>query len=153
MLKLHTLFNSLCADFIEPIANLLARIYLGWFVFLKSGLLKLDDFIKYDFEETIESFNPEEDGEFVVSFLQPGILSPEMAAYLATAGEVVLPVLLILGLFTRFSAAGLFVIAAVIQYGVFQEPVHLMWMVACALLVGSGGSKISLDYLLLKIKK
>ena len=148
MIKLHTLFNSLCADFLAPIANLWARIYLGWCVFLASGLLKLEDM-----EGTIESFDPEEDGEFVVSFLQPGILSPEVAAYMATAGEIILPVLLMLGLFTRFSAAGLFIMAAVIQYGVFQEPVHVMWMIAFAMLVGYGGNKISLDYLLLKIKK
>ena len=89
-----------------------------------------------------------EDGEFALPFLPA-----EPAAYLATAGELVLPVLLILGLFTRFSAAGLFIMSAVIQFFVFPEQLHIMWMIIFAMLVGYGGNKISLDYLLLKIKK
>ena len=143
MIKLHTLFNSLCADFLAPIANLWARIYLGWYVFFSSGLAKFSDM-----EETIELFDPAEDGEFALPFLPA-----EPAAYLATAGELILPILLILGLFTRFSAAGLFIMSAVIQFFVFPEQLHIMWMIVFALLVGQGGNKISLDYLLLKIKK
>jgi len=143
MIKLHTLFNDLCATFIAPIANLWARIYLGWYVFFSSGLAKLGDM-----EETIELFDAAEDGEFALPFLPA-----EPAAYLATAGELVLPILLILGLFTRFSAAGLFVMAAVIQFFVYPEQLHIFWMIACGLLVGYGGSTLSLDNLLLKIKR
>lgn len=143
MMKLYTAFNDLCATFLAPIANLWARIYLGYFVFFVSGLAKLDDF-----EETVELFDVAEDGEFALPFLPA-----EPAAYLATAGELILPILLILGLFTRFSAAGLFVMAAVIQFFVYPEQLHIFWMVACALLVGYGGDKLSLDNFLLKIKK
>ena len=79
-------------------------------------------------------------------------LSAEPAAYLATIGELVLPVLLILGLFTRFSAAGLFVMTLVIQIWVLPLDLHYVWMAALALLVGYGGDKFSLDKLLLKDK-
>lgn len=41
------------------------------------------------------------------------LLSPAMAAFMGTAGEIVLPVLLLLGLAGRFSALGLFVVNAV----------------------------------------
>ena len=143
MMKLYSAFNDLCATFIAPIANLWARIYLGYFVFFVSGLAKLDDF-----EETVELFDAAEDGEFALPFLPA-----EPAAYLATAGELILPVLLILGLFTRFSAAGLLVMAAVIQFFVYPEQLHVFWMIVCALLVGYGGGKLSLDNLLLKLKK
>ena len=143
MIKLHTKFNELCAAFIAPIANLWARIYLGWYVFFSSGLAKLDDM-----EETIELFDAAEDGEFALPFLPA-----EPAAYMATAGELILPILLILGLFTRFSAAGLFVMSAVIQFFVFPEQLHIMWMIVFAMLVGTGGGKLSLDYWLLNLKK
>lgn len=142
MIKLHNALNDFCAAFLSPLANLWARIYLGYYVFFVSGLIKLQDF-----EETIELFDIAEDGEFAIPFLPA-----EPAAILATGGELILPVLLILGLFTRFSAAGLFVMAAVIQFLVVPDPQHILWMIVAALLVGQGGSKISLDYWLLKIK-
>jgi len=147
MIKLHTAFNDFFAAIIAPIANLLARIYLGGYVFFASGLAKIDDM-----ETTIELFDPEEDGEFVISFLPEGT-SPELLAYLATFGELILPVLLILGLFTRISAVGLFIMAAVIQYGVYADPQHILWMFVFATLAGYGGDKLSLDYWLLKLKK
>ena len=143
MMKLHTAFNDLCSTFLAPIANLGARIYIGYYVFFVSGWAK-----SKDFEETIELFDPAEDGDYALPFLPA-----EPAAYLATAGELILPVLLILGLFTRFSAAGLLVMAIVIQVFVFQLDVHYLWMAILAMLIGYGGDKLSLDNLLLKIKK
>jgi len=138
MKNLYQAFSKFCATFITPIANLAARIYIGYSVFFVSGLAKLDDF-----EETIELFQE----DWIVPLI-PG----ELSAYLATAGELILPVLLVFGLFTRVGAAGLFVMAAVIQIWVLQLNEHYFWMLILALLVGQGGSKISLDHLLLKIK-
>jgi len=138
MIKLYDAFGAFCAAIVLPVANLAARIYMGYYVFFVSGLAKLDDF-----EETIELFQE----DWVVPLL-PG----EVSAYLATAGELVLPILLILGLFTRIGAAGLLVMAAVIQIWVLQLNEHYFWMLILGLLVGQGGSKISLDHLLLKLK-
>jgi putative oxidoreductase len=60
------------------------------------------------------------------------LLSPAAAAALGTAGELVLPVLLVLGLGGRFSALGLFVVNAVavvslseIAPAAFQQ--HVLW--------------------------
>jgi len=138
MTKLYDVFCSFCASIVAPSANLAARIYMGYSIFFVSGLAKLDDF-----EETIELF--EED--WVIP-----LLPAEPAAYLATAGELVLPVLLILGLFTRIGALGLLVMTIVIQMFAIQDPQHYIWMLVLGLLVGYGGNKISLDYLLLKRK-
>lgn len=125
--------KDLCQKFVAPLANLAARIYLGYFIFFVSGLAKLDDF-----EGTVELF--EED--WVVP-----LLSPETASYMATAGELILPVLLILGFFTRFAAAGLLVMAVVIQVYAVQDPQHYLWMLILAMLIGYGGDKLSIDAL------
>lgn len=145
MKNLYESFNKLCTMVVAPLANLWARIFVG-LIFFRSGQAKL-----VDFEETIELFDPEEDGEFALSFL-----SAEPAAYLATAGELILPVLLILGLFTRVGAAGLLVMTGVILIFIDNPPAiaaqEYLWLMILALLVGYGGNKISLDNWLLKFK-
>ena len=105
-------------------------------------------------EETVELFDPEEDGEFVISFL-PESFPPEISAYAATIGELVLPVMLFIGLFTRIGAAGLLVMTIVIQFFVpgFEDKQHYLWMIILAMLIAHGGSKLSLDNWLLKLKQ
>lgn len=138
MMNLYYSFCSFCSSIVAPLTNLFARVYLGYYVFFVSGLQKASDM-----EETIELFKDD--------FAIP-LLPAEPAAYLATAGELVLPVLLILGLFTRFSALGLLVMTLVIQFFVFDLSQHYVWMAALGLLVGYGGSKLSLDNFLFKGK-
>jgi len=138
MKKLYNLFNDLCANFVTPVANLWARIYIG-LIFFRSGRAKLADM-----EETVEFF----EDDWALPFLPA-----EPAAYLATIGELVLPVLLFIGLFTRIGAIGLLIMAAVIQIYVLQDHQHYFWMIILALLVGQGGSKLSLDYWLLKDRR
>ncbi|AZN38164.1 DoxX family protein [Iodobacter ciconiae] len=63
------------------------------------------------------------------------LLSPQLAAIGGTLGELALPVLLVLGLFTRLSAMGLFVLnlVAVVSYYHVLEDIpaalqdHLEW--------------------------
>lgn len=83
---------------LQPLAALAARVYVGQAFFL-SGLTKLRDW-----ETTLALFTDE---------YQVPLLPPALAALLGTAGELVLPVLLVLGLGGRFSALGLFVVNAV----------------------------------------
>ncbi|MDI9332762.1 MAG: DoxX family protein [Cytophagales bacterium] len=83
--------------FLELLKNpalLLARLYVAQ-VFFLSGLTKIKDW-----DTTLALFTD----EYHVPFL-----SPTLAAYLGTGGELVLPVLLVLGLLGRFAALGLFV--------------------------------------------
>lgn len=132
MFKIYTSFIEFCSSKVAPLANLAARIYMGYYVFFVSGLAKLDDF-----ETTIELF----EDDWVIPFL-PAV----PAAYLATIGELVLPVLLIAGLMTRISALGLFIMTLVIQVYAVQDPQHFIWMLVFGLLVSYGGDRISVDY-------
>ena len=139
MKNLYIKFSDLCATFLTPIVNLWARIYVG-LIFWRSGIAKAEDM-----ELTIEEFDAEEGGIFAV----PG-LPAEPAAYLATGGEIVLPILLWLGLFTRIGAGGLLVMSAVIFFFVDPKPQPHLWMIITAMLLAQGGSKLSVDNFLFK---
>ena len=81
------------------------------------------------------------------------LLPSSFATVMATTAELVCPVLLILGLATRFSALALLGMTLVIQtfvFGTFQAFVnpHITWIFACLYLMRYGAGKISLDWLL-----
>jgi putative oxidoreductase len=136
--------NSVCSpavralEWLQPVFVLGVRLYVAN-VFFKSGLTKIASM-----DTTIQLFTYE---------YQVPLLSPELAAYLGTGAELVLPVLLALGLGGRFAAAALFVfnIVAVISYpdlnpvGFMQ---HQFWgtLLLIPLLYGPG--KLSLDWIL-----
>jgi len=75
------------------------------------------------------------------------LLPPDIAAHLATYAEHLLPVLLVLGLTTRFAALGLLGMTAVIQLFVYPDawPTHLTWAALLLYLVARGGGAWSLD--------
>ncbi len=83
---------------LQPLAQLAARLYVGQ-AFFMSGLTKLRDW-----ETTLALFQDE---------YHVPLLPPDLAAVLGTGGELVLPVLLVLGLAGRFAAAGLSVVNVV----------------------------------------
>ena len=122
-------------DALQPLAALLARLYVGQ-VFFLSGLTKLRDW-----GTTVALFTD----EYKVPFLPP-----ELAAVLGTAGELVLPVLLVIGLAGRFSALGLFVVNVVavislseIAPAVLQQ--HILWGALLAALAIYGLGPWTLD--------
>ena len=73
--------------------------------------------------------------------------APILAAHLAGVAEILLPVLLVLGLGTRFAALGLFVMTAVIQVTIPDgwANFHLPWAAMALALVTFGGGKAALD--------
>src|SRR3546814_7982072 len=77
-------------------------------------------------------------------------LPSEFAAVAATVSEHVFPALLILGLFTRFSALALLGMTAVIQIFVYPDawPTHLSWAGLALPPVAMGGGSLSLDQML-----
>lgn len=83
---------------LQPAAQLAARLYVGE-AFFRAGLTKIADW------ETTRFLFQEE--------YQVPLLSPDVAAVLGTGGELVLPVLLVAGLFGRVGALGLLVINGV----------------------------------------
>ena len=78
------------------------------------------------------------------------VIPPATAAQLATLAEHLLPVLLVLGLFARFSALGLLVMTAVIQTFVFPEAwvTHGLWATALLVVLAQGPGRVSLDHLM-----
>ena len=83
---------------LQPLALLAARLYVAQ-VFFLSGLTKIRDW-----DTTLLLFSE----DYRVPLLAPGV-----AAVAGTAGELVLPVLLVLGLGGRFAALGLSVVNVV----------------------------------------
>ncbi len=78
------------------------------------------------------------------------LLSPYVAAHAATYAEHFFPVLLVLGLFTRFAALGLFGMTLVIEIFVYPDawPTHLSWAAILMPLIARGGGRWSVDHLL-----
>lgn len=78
------------------------------------------------------------------------VIPPDLAAVLATTAEHVLPALMILGLFTRFSALGLLIMTAVIQIFVYPDAwvTHGLWGAALLALIARGPGRLSLDAVL-----
>lgn len=77
-------------------------------------------------------------------------LSPETAALLAATAEHVFPVLLLLGLATRFSALALLVMTMVIEVFVYPGayPTHAVWATVLLYLMARGPGALSLDALI-----
>lgn len=80
-------------------------------------------------------------------------ISPTIAAYIATALEVALPVLLLLGLLTRLSALGLLAMTLIIQIFVYPDAwwtAHAYWAALLIVIIARGPGAISLDHLLFR---
>jgi putative oxidoreductase len=135
--------NSALAAVPQSIALLALRFALA-VPFLKSGWLKWDGFLtlsagaKYVFQE-----------EFKLHILgaEYAYPVPLTMAFLAGLGEIILPVLLIVGLGTRFAALGLLIMTAVIQLTVPEgwANFHLPWAAMALALIVYGGGRISAD--------
>jgi putative oxidoreductase len=78
------------------------------------------------------------------------LVPPELATVSATVSEHVFPVLLVLGLFTRYAAIALLGMTLVIQVFVYPDawPTHLSWSGLLLPLIAVGGGAISLDRVL-----
>jgi putative oxidoreductase len=119
-----------------PIADLLVRL-MAASVFFKAGLTKIANW-----QATLYLF----ENEYAVP-----LLPPELAAWLGTGAELVLPVLLVLGLGARFAAFGLFVFnaVAVMSYpdlnaaGLAQ---HQMWGLLLLVTLLHGPGKLAIDH-------
>ncbi|MBV1959402.1 MAG: DoxX family protein [Pseudomonadales bacterium] len=120
---------------LSAVLDIALRIWIAR-VFFMSGLTKIQTW-----DTTLMLFEYE--------YSVP-VIPFQLAAYMATAGELMLPVLLVLGLFTRFGLAGLFVLnlVAAISYpdispaGTQQ---HIMWGLMMVVLLIHGPKLFSVD--------
>ena len=119
----------------EALFTLLFRVSVAA-VFFKSGLVKIQSW-----ESTVGLFRDE--------YKLP-VLPPELAAWMGTALELTAPVLIVLGLFTRLAALGLFAMTFVIQFLVYPDnwAEHLMWASLLAWIISRGPGAISIDRLI-----
>jgi putative oxidoreductase len=134
LLRAYTgLENRLAStDWLAGTALLAVRLWLAKFFFF-SGLTKLASWTT-----TIALFTDE---------YKVPILPPELAAPMATAAELSLPILLVLGLLTRFAAAGLFLMTTVIAVFVYPDaPENVYILLLSAVLIAMGSGRFGADY-------
>ncbi|MEH6714750.1 DoxX family protein [Parasphingorhabdus flavimaris] len=129
----------------EGIALLVTRIALAG-IFWRSARTKVEEGSILTIKDT--TFYQFSD----VPFNQVPIFNGELGAYVTTYMEHLLPVLLVLGLATRFGALGIFVMTMVIQIFVFPEMIiwwqtHILWVAMALILIVRGGGIFSLDRL------
>jgi putative oxidoreductase len=76
---------------------------------------------------------------------------PYASAFAAGVAEISLPILLVLGLFTRFAALALLVMTAIIQITIPTGwPTHLTWAALALAIMAVGPGQLSLDHLMRK---
>ena len=122
-------------DALQPVVNLLSRLYVAK-VFFLAGLTKVRDW-----ETTLLLFTEE---------YKVPLLSPQIAAVMGTAGELVLPLLLVLGLGSRLAALGLSVVNVVAVLALeefapaaFQQ--HVLWGTLLIGIAVYGPGRLALD--------
>lgn len=126
---------------IFPYLDLAIRIYMAK-IFFKSGLTRLSDFNNGQWDNQITAFRDYHPVPYVPAELSAGV---------TTIAELVLPIMLAFGLFTRIGAGGLIIMTMVIQYVVPAEyglsnPDHFMWILLLAVPFLRGPRHYSIDY-------
>jgi putative oxidoreductase len=78
------------------------------------------------------------------------LIDPTVAAYLSAFSEHLFPILLVIGLATRFAAFALLFMTAVIEIFVYPAawPIHGLWATCFLLLMARGAGACSLDHLI-----
>jgi putative oxidoreductase len=75
--------------------------------------------------------------------------APAVMAFAAGSAEILLPILLVLGLATRFAALGLLVMTLIVQLTVPDGwPLHVTWAAMALGIMAWGPGRISLDHLI-----
>lgn len=118
---------------------LIARVPIAA-VFWRSGQTKVDGWNIFQVNDSAVLL-------FENEFQLP-ILNPVFAAHITAIAEHVFPVLLVLGLATRYSALALLVMTAVIQIFVYPDawPTHGTWAACFLILIARGPGEVSLDH-------
>jgi putative oxidoreductase len=119
-------------NYLSSILLITIRIWIAA-IFFNSGLTKISNI-----ETTIMLFEYEYDLP---------IISPIIAAYLATATEIGFSVLIAFGILTRFSSLAFIFMTLIIQFFVFENAEHFYWLFLLSTLFIFGAGKISIDYL------
>ena len=144
------------------VLQILARLTLAG-VFWRSLLTKVEVTKLFTYTEMINDFAVERAHVRLPSFpleMKPAtlyqfeqydlpLLSPGAAAWMATLGEFLLPLMLVFGVFTRLSAVGLLIMTLVIELFVIDGGwwgTHALWVVMAGYIIAHGPGRVSVDH-------
>ncbi|MDY7577805.1 DoxX family protein [Herbaspirillum sp. RTI4] len=133
----NAIADYLSAGIPHSLLALTARLSIAG-VFFLSGRTKVSGYLTIT-DSTYDLFK----NEYKIP-----LLPSDLAAHLAAYAEHAFPLLLVLGLFTRFSALALLGMTAVIEIFVYPDAwsTHLSWAGLLLYLVGRGAGVFSLDH-------
>ncbi len=112
--------------------------------FWRSGMLKWSGFLQLS-DTAVTLFTD----EFMIHL--PGgpypYPAPTLFAFLSGSGEIVFPILLVLGLATRFAALGLLAMTVIVELTVPDGwPIHITWAAMALGVMAHGPGRLSIDY-------
>ena len=118
--------------------------------FWRSGMLKWGGFLRLN-DTAVTLFSD----EFMLHL--PGgpyhFPAPTLMAFLSGCGEIMFPILLVLGLGTRFAGLGLLFMTVIVELTVPDGwPIHLTWAAMALALMAYGPGNVSLDHLLCRVR-
>ena len=132
---------------VPSLVQLVMRVALA-VPFWRSGIQKWNGFLKLT-DTAVTLFTD----EFMLHL--PGgpyhYPAPAVMAFLSGCGEIMFPVLLLLGVATRFSALGLLLMTCIVEVTVPDGwPVHITWAAMALGIMAWGPGRLSIDYWLHK---
>jgi putative oxidoreductase len=118
--------------------------------FWRSGMLKWGGFLRLN-DTAVTLFSE----EFMLHL--PGgpyhFPAPTLMAFLSGCGEIMFPILLVLGLGTRFAGLGLLFMTVIVELTVPDGwPIHLTWAAMALGIMAYGPGNISLDHLVCRAR-
>ena len=137
-IKLVNVFKGLVMileEYFLPLLILTIRLWMAR-IFLHAGLAQASGW-----STTLALFKYE---------YQVPYLNPVLAAYLAMTTDLISPIFLVIGLFTRLSAFSMLIMTSVIQLTYLQLTEHYYWGMLLSTLVLFGPGKISIDHFIRK---
>lgn len=123
---------ELTTRYLAPFYMLFIRLWMAQ-IFFSAGLTKIESF-----ENTVLLFEYE--------YMVP-MLPPALAAFLATFFEILCPILIAAGLFTRLATVPLIAMTLVIQFTYLDHIDHLYWIILLGMIALRGPGVLSLDWL------
>lgn len=145
-----------CIDLLSAVPDSLIAL-LGRFsiaaIFWKSGQTKIQDFaidiVSGEFTLGMPRLSDSVIALFRDEYKLP-LVPPELAAPMAAFAEHLFPLLLLVGLASRFSALALLVMTLTIQLLVYPDawPTHGVWAAVLLFLMAKGPGVLSLDHLI-----
>src|SRR6201995_125307 len=132
---------------VRSLVQLVMRVALS-VPFWRSAILKWTGFLKLS-DTAVTLFTD----EFMLHL--PGgpyhYPAPGVMAFLSGCGEIIFPVLLVLGLATRFAALGLLGMTVIVELTVPDGwPIHITWAAMALGIMAWGPGRFSIDYWLQK---